>query len=99
MRRSTGPPLYFGVIVVIVAQDAMGVALGIIELALAQHPPERGQTDTTETKADRDEDTEDFHQRSLRALSDTVRDEVDIASAAIRGEHRPATASGTASRL
>lgn len=77
----------------------MGVAFRVIELALPQHPPEYGKAKPTKAEADRDQDTKDFHHRSLSALSDTVKDEVDIASAAISGEHKPATAKGTAKRL
>lgn len=86
-------------IVVIVAEDTVGIALRIIELTLAQHPPEGRKTDAAQKQADGNKNAKDFHYRNLSALSDTVKDELDIASAAISGEHRPATASGTASKL
>lgn len=86
-------------VVVIVTKDAMGVAFGIVELPFAQHPPEREKAKPAQKQRDRDQYAEDIHQRNLSAFNDTVKDEEDIARAAIRGEHRPATASGTANRL
>lgn len=77
----------------------MRVAFRVIELAPAQEPPERRQPQAAKGEADRDKQAQHLHQRSLKALSETVNDEDDIASAAIRGEQRPATASGTANRL
>ena len=77
----------------------MRVAFRIIELALLQKPPERRQPQGPKAKAYRYQKPQNLHQRNRSALSDTVRDELDIASAAISGVASPATAKGTAITL
>jgi hypothetical protein len=72
------------VVVVVVAQDARGVALGVVVLPVAKGPEERAQPEQAEPERDRDEDGEDGH-LSLSALSETQIDDVDIASAAMIG--------------
>jgi len=80
----------------------MCIAIGVVELALFQHPAKRHQAKEAKAKADRDQDTENVHKGPYfkrSALSDTVMELDDMAKAAISGEHSPATASGTASTL
>lgn len=77
----------------------MRVPFGIIKLTLLQKPPKRHQAHSAKPKTDGDQYAKDLHQRSRSALIETVKDDDDIANAAINGEHSPATASGTASKL
>lgn len=98
-RRSNWPPFSFWLVVVVVPQNSVCVPFGVIELSALQHPPKSCQPQTTKSKADWDQQAENFHQRTRNAFSETVSDDADIANAAIRGEHRPATARGTARML
>lgn len=89
-------------VVPILAQDAVAVAFGVFELPRPQCPKEGQQTKPAKNKRYWDQDGEHFHGEpyfSLRALSVTVSEEVDMASAAISGVARPASATGTAITL
>jgi len=80
----------------------MRIPVRIVELSLLQHPAERQKPKQAKPEADRDKDAENVHSSPYfrrNAFSDTVIELDDIAKAAIRGEHRPATASGTANTL
>ena len=77
----------------------MRVAFRVIEVSPAQKPEKCGEAQSPQKQTYGNEDAQDLHQRNRNALSDTVSEDDDIAKAAMRGEQRPATASGTANRL
>jgi len=93
----------FWLIVEIIAQDAVGIAIGVIELTFFQHPTKRQKPDQSQKQADGDQNAQNIHRPppyfSRSAFSPTVMDESDMAKAAIKGEHKPATAKGTAKTL
>jgi len=93
-------------IVVIVAQDPVGIAIGIVELALSQHPEKRQQAKPAQKQRDGDKDDEHVHVGlpfpayfSRSAFNDTVMELADIAKAAASGVAKPAIAMGTATTL
>jgi hypothetical protein len=80
--------------------------LEIVELAGPQGPQEACQPEATEAEGDRHEPRECSHFSvpffrcaSRKALAVTASEDADMAIAAIRGVTRPATASGTNTRL
>ena len=78
-------------------QDAVGIALRIIELAVPHGPDEGDKANSPQKQRNRYENAEDRHDYfSLRALSETVIEDKDIANAAARGVARPTKAIGTA---
>lgn len=85
--------------IIVVSQDPMRIPFWVIELPTAQHPPECRQAHAAQKQRNRDQYAKHIHQRSRNAFNETVKDDEDIAKAAIKGEHNPATANGTASRL
>lgn len=93
-------------VVIIAAQDALAVALGVVVLAAPERPPEAHQTRQPQKQrhgyqygknVHRDPGIKDYFSRS--AFSATVIEETDIASAAISGEASPTSAIGTAMML
>lgn len=96
-RPRAGSAFFF---IVIVVQDALGRAVEILELSRAQGPEEGRETDEAQQQRRRDEQQQAAHE-ALRssarrsALQTTTSDELDMATAAISGVTRPATASGT----
>lgn len=83
-----------------VIEDSAAVSLGVVVLPCSQCIDERREADATQQQRNRDEVGQHVHdQRTRSALSETVIDDDDIAKAAMRGVARPATASGTATRL
>lgn len=86
---------------VIVEQDARGIALFIIVLIRADGPDETDEAKRAQDKRDRDENDEDVHLENLMrwALSRTVIEEADIARAAANGVAYPASAMGIAIAL
>ena len=90
--------------IVVVEQDAVAGAVEIVELAGLQRPQEGGQAEQAQHQGQRDQpDAGRPSARAARfrrsALTMTRSDEVDMAIAATSGVTRPATASGTVSRL
>lgn len=87
---------------VLVYQDAVGGAFGIVELAVAQRPEERHEAEETEAQRNRDQEQQAVH-RTARAkrseFATTTSELADMAAAAISGVSRPAMASGTARTL
>lgn len=78
----------------------MAVAFGIIKLFPFQGPEKRNQPYPAKDKRNRDKEDQDIHLRcNLKAFSDTVIDEADIANAAAKGVANPASAIGIATRL
>lgn len=99
--RSQGQSL-FGFVFVIVGENAIGIAFWVIELTAPQHPEKEPKAHQPKKQAGRDQNAENVHLSShfkRNALRDTVIEDIDIAKAAISGEHNPATAKGTASTL
>ena len=88
-------------IVVLVTEDAAGIALRVVVLVGLHRVDEEGKPGTSEQQRDGDKEDENVHggYLSLSALSDTVIELADMAKAAISGVARPATASGTATIL
>ena len=88
-------------IVVVCPQNAVGIAVGVIELTTPQHPEEPGQPKPAQKQADRNQIGQVFQAAYLtrQAFRLTVIDETDIAKAAIRGVAMPIRANGTAIRL
>lgn len=87
---------------VLVDQDPKGGTVEVVELATRGCPEEGRKPGQTEQQRHGYEDGDDAHRADLtrrRAFATTRIDEPDIASAAISGVTRPATASGTASTL
>ena len=84
-------------------KHALRIALRIVVLAVPQRPDESGESEKPEPQRHRDEQGKHQHGRTSyfrrSAFSDTVRDEVDMASAAMSGVARPAMATGTATTL
>lgn len=72
-------------VVPILCQNPVGIALRIIKLTGFHRPKERNQTNAAKEQRNRDQDRQDFHHFSLSALTDTVIDEIDMASAAAKG--------------
>ena len=85
-------------IVKIRKQKALGIAFGVVKLAIFQRPEERQKPAKAQNQRDWDQPEQDCH-FTLKAFSDTRIDEVDIASAATSGEASPAIAKGTEIRL
>lgn len=71
----------------------------IFILACSERPEEGKEPEKSESDRNRDQDHKYRHRASLAALSDTVTDDADIASAASSGVARPASATGMAMRL
>ena len=87
---------------VLVDQDAVGGAFGVVELAMAQGPEERDEPGEAEAERDRYQEEQAVHLTALasrRELATTISELADIAAAAISGVSRPASASGTARTL
>ena len=85
-------------VVVVVAQDALRVAVRILVLTGAEGPEEPPQPREAEQERHRDEDGENV-QLSLSAFSETQIDDADMASAAMIGVACPASARGMATAL
>jgi hypothetical protein len=86
----------------VVKEDATRRAIEILKLTSIERPEEGKEPAQAERQRDRDEQKEATHGRprpSLRALPTTIKDELDIASAARSGVTMPSIASGTASAL
>jgi hypothetical protein len=81
----------------IVFKGAIGRAFEIVELARAERPQERCETEPAESKGRRHEPSKRRHGRTLparrAALATTRIDDVDMTMAAISGVTRPAMAS------
>lgn len=78
----------------------MRIPLRVIILPRPQRPEEGQQPDTPQKQRGRDQDRQDFHRYfNRKALSETVIDDNDIASAAARGVAAPTSAKGTAITL
>jgi D-alanyl-D-alanine carboxypeptidase len=60
------PSSLLGPVLVIVAEDTVGVAFGVVELPALEKPEERAQPHEAQEQADGDQDTEDVHQGSLQ---------------------------------
>lgn len=90
------PASRFRVIVPFIGQNALSIALGIVELPTLKRPKKRHQPKPAQPKRHRNEECDDLHQRSLSAFSVTEIELADIASAAISGVAKPASAKGTA---
>ena len=90
-------------IVPVVPQDAVTVALGIVELVASKRPDEGDKANAPQKQRNRNQIDERFHDaspyRSRSALSDTVIEDDDIAKAAINGVAKPRSATGTAIML
>jgi len=90
---------------IVVGDRAPGGAVEIVELAASERPQEGRKAEAAEREGERNEIDKDVHRaapprsRALSAFSVTRTDEPDMASAAISGVTKPATASGTAIRL
>ncbi|SFB00675.1 hypothetical protein SAMN05421688_2311 [Poseidonocella pacifica] len=95
------PVFWFWTVFPIIRQHAPRIAFEIIVLTCAEGVEKRNQPCSAEAKRNGDQQDEYVHVRppSLSALSDTVMELADMASAAINGVAKPATASGTASTL
>ena len=85
-------------IIPVFGEDAAGVALRVIILAVFQRPEECGQPDRAQKQRHRNKDAQDRH-FSRSAFSDTVIDDSDMASAAASGVASPTSAIGTATIL
>jgi hypothetical protein len=94
-------PLLLGLVLVIVAEDTVGVALGVVELPALEQPEERAQPQRPRNRLTgiRIPRTSMRAHFNRNALSETVMEDIDIAKAAISGVARPAMASGTARTL
>jgi len=79
-------------------QCARLVALGVVILARPDCPDESRQSGQAHDDGDRDKNHKDIHGRRT-AFKVTIRDDPDIASAAINGVAWPRTAIGTAITL
>lgn len=78
----------------------MRVALRVVVLPRPKRPEKRHKANPAQKQRRRNEDGQDFHGYfNRRALSETVIEESDIASAAARGVAAPTSASGTATTL
>src|SRR5690606_40398395 len=97
--RTAPCPLRLRPVVPFVAEDAFGVALGVVVLAVAQRPEKGQQPQRPQQQRYRDQEGQHLHQRNLSAFSVTQIELADIASAAIRGVAKPAMAIGTARML
>jgi len=87
-------------VIPVLVQDAVRVALWVVILFRFQRPDEGHKPDAAEKQRNRNERAEDIHRYfSRRALSETVIDDSDIASAAASGVASPTSASGTAMML
>jgi hypothetical protein len=77
------------------------LAVGVVELVVAEHPQEAEERDGAEHERGGDQDDADVQRPGPRrsAFSATVSELSDMAIAAISGVTRPASASGTKSRL
>jgi hypothetical protein len=89
--------------IVVVVEDAQGGTVHVFELARLERPEEGDQPDQAEAEGRWNEDAEDVHalasqraNRRRRALRVTRIEDDDMATAAISGVTRPATAIGTA---
>lgn len=89
-------------VVVVPAENAVGISFRVIELPPLEKPEESRQPHGPEKQGNGDQNNENIHQsilsgqRRRSAFSDTVIELVDIAKAAIRGVAKPAMAKGTA---
>lgn len=95
-----------GSILVVILQNAISGALQIVELPGPERPQEPGKADEAEEQRDGNEPGKSTHGASLMvmarnrtAFAVTRIEEVDIATAAIRGVTKPAAAIGTKIRL
>ena len=92
-------------LVFVVQQDPPRIAVEIFILARSQAPEEGGKAKRAETQRAGDQDHHDIHGEAFsvnckrKALSVTISDDDDIASAAIRGVRKPNAAAGAAMRL
>lgn len=90
----------FGSVIPTVVENATTVALRILVLAASQSVNKSTQSNYAEHEGYRNQIGQYVHRQIPRkAFSETVIEESDIASAAIRGVASPATASGTATIL
>lgn len=91
----------FGLIVPVVAEDAAAVPLRIVILATAQGIEKTRKANATQNQRNGYQISQDVHRgpRKRSAFNETVIEDVDMASAAINGVARPATAKGTAITL
>jgi hypothetical protein len=90
----------------VVHDGAPGGSVQVVVLTAFQGPEKAHQTDRSKHEGERDEIYENFHyghsfafSRARNALSITIRDDPDIAAAAISGVTSPAMAIGTARTL
>ena len=86
-------------IIPILGQYPAGIALRIIKLPRPHCPDKGGKSDAAQNQRHRYQNGQDLHQRNLKAFSDTVIDDSDIARAAANGVAAPISASGTAMTL
>src|SRR5690606_19579475 len=89
-------------VVLVVEQDSVGRAFGILELAVAQRPEERREAGEAQSERNGDQEQQAVHLTAFASRSElatTTSELADIAAAAISGVSIPASASGTASTL
>lgn len=87
-------------VVPILCQDTVRVTFRVVELPGFHRPQKGGKADTAKKQGNGNEDAKDFHGHfNLRAFSETVMDDSDMASAAASGVASPTSASGTATTL
>src|SRR5690606_4849835 len=90
------------VFVLVIDQDAIGGAFGIVELAIAQRPEKGRQPRQSQPQGNGYQEQQAVHltARARRSeLAMTTSELADIAAAAINGVSIPASARGTASTL
>ena len=96
------PPSFLWQWIVILDQNTQRGPVEIVELPRAGRPEKGCKPGQSEREGDRDQHNEPGHvaaPRSLSALATTIKDDPDMASAAISGVTCPAIASGTARTL
>src|SRR5579871_3779437 len=90
-------------VVVVVEQDAGGVARRVVVLAAPHRPPKGAEADQCDQQRQRGEDEDDGHLRPAQvmrsAFSITASDEADMAMAATNGLTSPRIATGAATKL
>lgn len=88
-------------VVVAIGEDAIRLALRIVELVVAQQPEEADEAEQAEEHRDRDQDREDVHWRSPRrsAFRQTTSELADMVMAAKSGVTDPVNATGTVMKL
>ena len=100
MKSSARRRSALGVIVIITGQDAVRIAMGVIELALFQRPEEGHKANPPQKQRYRNQNCQDCHVYfSLSAFRVTEIDDSDMAKAAASGVAAPTKASGTATTL